>query len=85
MNPELILRLLPTLLFLGTLTWLIGRSRQSSRLQEDWAARQRELHPRLLDSIEMQRQGLELAKRQLETAEKLLGEVRALRAERRAS
>ena len=83
MNPELTLRLLPTALFLGVMAWILWRSRRSYRLQEDSVARQKEMTPRLLESIELQREGLAVGQKQLEALQKLLDELQALRADRK--
>ena len=55
--------------------------RWRQRLQEEAAARHRDLTPRLLESIEWQREGLAVGRQQLETLQKLLEEIRALRAD----
>lgn len=81
MNAELIFRLLPTALFLGIMVWVLWRSRHSYRLQEDSVARQKEMTPRLLESIELQREGLAVGQKQLETLQTLVEEIRALRAD----
>lgn len=81
MNAELIIRLLPTALFLGIMVWVLWRSRNSYRLQEDSVARQKDMTPRLLESIELQREGLAVGQKQLETLQALVEEIRAWRAD----
>lgn len=79
MNNEMIVRLLPLAVFLGVMGWIVLRSRRSCILQEDSMARQKEMAPRLLESIEMQKEALQVAHKQLEAAAMLLEEIRALR------
>ena len=81
MNPELVVRLAPVAVFLVILLWFGRRSRNAYRLQEEAAARYRELTPRLLESIDWQREGLAVGRKQLETLQALLDEIRALRAD----
>lgn len=81
MNPDLIIRLIPVALFLGILLWFGRRSRNAYRLQEEAVARQKEMMPRLLESIDWQREGLAVGRKQLETLQTLLDEIRALRAD----
>ena len=81
MNPDLIIRLIPVALFLGILLWYGRRSRNAYRLQEEAVARQSEMQPRLLESIELQREGLAVGQKQLEALQKLLDEIQALRAD----
>ena len=79
MNADNIIRLLPLIVFLGVMIWLLRRSRSSYQLQADSVARQKEMTPRLLESIDLQKEGLEIAKKQLEATNKLLEEISALR------
>lgn len=82
MNPDLIIRLIPVALFLGILLWYGRRARNAYRLQEEAIARQKEMQPRLLESIELQREGLAVGQKQLEALQKLLDEIQGLRADR---
>lgn len=79
MNTDSIIRLLPLIVFLGVMIWLLRRTRNSYQLQADSVARQKEMTPRLLESIDLQKEGIEIAKKQLDATTKLLDEVRALR------
>ena len=79
MNKEIVFRLLPLFVFLGAMIWLVFRSRRSYSLQEDSVARQKEMTPRLLESIELQKEALAVAKKQLDSSNLLLEEIRALR------
>lgn len=79
MNTDSIIRLMPLIVFLGVMIWLLRRTRNSYQLQADSVARQKEMTPRLLESIDLQKEGIEIAKKQLDATTKLLDEVRALR------
>ena len=79
MNTDSIIRLLPLIVFLGVMIWLLRRTRNSYQLQADSVARQKEMTPRLLESIDLQKEGIEIAKKQLDATTKLLEEIRALR------
>ena len=79
MNTDSIIRLMPLIVFLGVMIWLLRRTRNSYQLQADSVARQKEMTPRLLESIDLQKEGIEMAKKQLDATTKLLDEVRALR------
>lgn len=81
MNTELLIRLLPLFVFLGLMIWLLGRSRRAYRLHEDSVARQKEMTPRLLESIELQKEGVEIARKQLDATTRLVEEIQALRSE----
>ena len=79
MNTDSIIRLLPLIVFLGVMIWLLRRTRNSYQLQADSVARQKEMTPRLLESIDLQKEGIEIAKKHLDATTKLLEEIRALR------
>ena len=79
MNTDSIIRLLPLIVFLGVMIWLLRRTRNSYQLQADSVARQKEMTLWLLESIDLQKEGIEIAKKQLDATTKLLDEVRALR------
>ena len=79
MNTDSIIRLLPLIVFLGVMIWLLRRTRNSYQLQADSVARQKEMTPRLLENIDLHKEGIEIAKKQLDATTKLLDEVRALR------
>lgn len=81
MNVKTLVDLLPVAVFLGIMLWVMRRSRNSYRIQEEAAARQKEMEPRLLESIELQREGLAVGQKQLEALQKLLDEIQALRAD----
>ena len=81
MNTDTIMRLLPAIIMLGVMIWLLGRTRRSYQLQADSVARQKEMSPRLIESIDLQKEGVEIAKKQLESTNRLIEEISALREE----
>ena len=79
MNTESVVRIIPLFVFLGAMIWLLGRSKRFYRLQDASVARQQEMAPKILESLNLQRAGLEIDQKQLETSLQLLDEIKALR------
>ncbi len=81
MSTENIIHLLPTIIFLAIMVWLLLRMRRSYQIQSDSAKRQKEMTPRLIESVELQKAGIELARKQLEATHRLIEEISSLRKE----
>lgn len=81
MNTDTVMRLLPAIIMLGVMLWLLAKSRRSYQLQADSVARQKEMSPRLIESIDLQKEGVEIARKQLEATNRLVEQITALREE----
>jgi len=73
----------PTAILIGFIIWIMIRSNRSYRVQEEARASQKEMMEPFFESVRLAKETAEIARAQLQVAQEILAEIKALRAEMR--